>query len=487
MILASLKALSPILVLLATALWVLVDDLLGDSPRQPARTAATGAILSLACVGLVGVHHGLPAESLHPYLRQVLVVDPMSLYFQGLIAILTFLAVLLSHKAFTEEGRHSAEYYSMLLFVGVGEMLAVASIELLTFFVAFELLSLPLYMLAAFRRYNSRSAEAGLKYFLTGALASALMLYGFSFVYGSLGTTQFAEFSLRQPGLGSHGLLVGFLLVLAGMAFKVAAAPFHNWAPDVYDGAPPAVVAYMSSAPKAAMCAVFLRFFWMNLDVRGDYAFSQDWSVVFSVLAMLSMTIGNLAALNQNSVPRMLAYSGVAHIGYLMIGLSACSQQLGGKIGFAACMYYSAAYAVANLAAWGVLVVMQQNGRSLDMAGLRGLGQASPLLALVLMVSLMSLAGVPPLAGFVGKFYIFRVAWDAGMPALVLIAIVNSVISLFYYFRVLRAAYFSDAAEASLTLTFRQRLVLQGCLLSVALIGLWPGVAEWALGGAGVP
>lgn len=487
MILASLKALSPVLVMLATALWVLIDDLLGYSPRQPARTAALGSALALGCVGLVGAHHGLPTASLHPYLQQVLIVDPMSLFFQGLIAILTFLAVLLSHRSFEEEGRHSAEYYSLLLFVGVGEMLAVASIELLTFFVAFELLSLPLYMLAAFRRYHSPSAEAGLKYFLTGALASALMLYGFSWIYGSLGTTQFADFAVRQTGPASHGLLVGLILVLAGMAFKVAAAPFHNWAPDVYEGAPPAVVAYMSSAPKAAMTAVFLRFFWMNLEIRGDYAFPQDWSIIFSVLAMLSMTIGNLAALNQTSVPRMLAYSGIAHIGYLLLGIASCSSQLGGRVGFAACMYYSAAYAFANLAAWGVLVVMQQNGRSLDLDGLKGLAQASPLLALVLLVSLMSLAGVPPLAGFVGKFYVFRVAYDAGLPVVVLIAIVNSVVSLFYYFRVLRAAYFSDAAEGPVTLTFRQRLVLQGCLLAVAVIGLWPGVAEWALKGAGVP
>lgn len=487
MILATLKALSPVLVMLATALWVLIDDLLGDSPRQPARTAASGSVLALVCVGLVGANHGVPADHLHEYVRQVLIVDPMALFFQGIIAILTLLAVLLSHRSFQEEELHSAEYYALLLFVGVGEMLAVASIELLTFFVAFELLSLPLYMLAAFRRYHSRSAEAGLKYFLTGALASALMLYGFSFIYGSLGTTQFAGFAQHAPRLGSHGLLVGLILVLSGMAFKVAAAPFHNWAPDVYEGAPPAVVAYLSSAPKAAITAVLLRFFWMNLDLRGDYSFSQDWSVIFSVLAMLSMTIGNLAALNQTSVPRMLAYSGIAHIGYLLLGIAACSGQHGGKLGIAACMYYSAAYVFANLAAWGVLVVLQQNGRSLDLAGLKGLAQASPLLALVLMISLMSLAGVPPLAGFVGKFYVFRVAYGAGLPVVVLIAIVNSVISLFYYFRVLRAAYFSEAAEGPLTLTIRQRLVLQGCLLAVALIGLWPGVAEWALKGAGAP
>jgi len=493
-ILASLKALSPILVMLATALWVLIDDLLagpagaeGPGSRQSARTAASGSVLALLCVGLVGANHGVPADSLHPYLRHVLVVDPMALFFQGIIVVLTLLAVLLSHRSFQEEGRHSAEYYALLLFVAVGEMLAVSSIELLTFFVAFELLSLPLYMLAAFRRYNSRSAEAGLKYFLTGALASALMLYGFSFVYGTLGTTQFAEFSHRIPAEGSHALLLGLLLVLAGMAFKVAAAPFHNWAPDVYEGAPPAVVAYMSSAPKAAMTAVLLRFFWMSLDAPGNYLFPQDWGIIFSVLAMLSMTIGNLAALNQTSVPRLLAYSGIAHIGYLLLGIASCSSQQGGKVGFAACMYYAAAYVFANLAAWGVLVVMQQNGRTLDIQGFKGLAHASPLLALVLMISLMSLAGVPPLAGFVGKFYVFRVAYDAGMPLVVLIAIVNSVISLFYYFRVLRAAYFSDAPEGPVSLTFRQRLVLQGCLLTVVVIGLWPGVAEWALRGAGVP
>ncbi|MBI3929726.1 MAG: NADH-quinone oxidoreductase subunit N [Armatimonadetes bacterium] len=478
----TLFSLAPELLVCLTALTVLLWDLFStESRRTIVRLCTLGLILAGAAVLMVWSR--IPLE-LHPYAARAMVFDELAMLFKFLTIVLTLLTVWLSEGSFAEESRHPGEYYSMLLFVALGCLVAVSAVEFLTFFVAFELLSLPLYMLAAFRRWRPDSAEAGFKYFLNGALSSALMLYGISWIYGALGTTVFSEFNARLPHSElPYGLLVGFLLVMSALAFKISAAPFHMWAPDVYEGAPTPVVAYLSSVPKAAMVAVLLRIFWVNLDLsETPLAFGTDWFMLFSLMAVLSMTLGNLVALPQTNVKRLMAYSGIAHMGYTLLGLAVCTQAGAGALGAAAAIYYTVIYTVANLGAWGVIIVYSRDVRSETVSSLGGMASRNPFLALVLMVSFLSLAGAPPLAGFVGKLYLFRAVYQAGLMWLVLYAILNSVISLYYYFRVLRSAYFAEPrSEEPVQVPLLANASLVICLLGTVLLGIWPGLARMCL------
>lgn len=478
-------ALSPELLLCATALAVLLADLFG--PRSSAlcvRVASAGLLLTL---GAAWVTAATPPGTLHPFAGGVLTVDPLSQFLKLLIGLLTLLTVWISSDSFAEERRHPGEYYSMLCFSALGMMVVVSATELLTFFVAFELLSIPLYMLAAFRRYNRQSAEAGLKYFLNGAVASALLLFGASWIYGSTGSTHLRDLLIELPRLSAapHALFIGLVMVLSALAFKAAAAPFHMWAPDVYQGAPTPVAAFLSSAPKAAVVAFVLRLFWAHLDPHTDGAVAPDWVLLFAALATLSMILGNLVALPQKNVKRLMAYSGIAHIGYILVGVVGAVGSHAGpegeEFGAGAALFYTFVYTLANLATWAVLIIYQRETDEHSIAELSGLARRSPFLGLVLMLSLLSLAGVPPLAGFVGKIYLFRSVLSA-QPVLVLIGILTSVISLYYYFGILKAAYFEEPADPRpLVIAPLPKAALTVCVLGVVLLGMWPGLAESCL------
>jgi NADH-quinone oxidoreductase subunit N len=326
---------------------------------------------------------------------------------KAVILLLATLSVAFAHSSFREAEQNAGEFYALILFSTLGALLCVSSQDLLMFFVAFELLSLPLYMLCAFRRYHSPSAEAGLKYFINGALSSAILLYGISWLYGSLGTTHLPTIALRYAELehAPAGLYLGCLMILAGLAFKVAAAPFHNWAPDVYSGAPPAVSVFLSTAPKVAMVGFIVRLFWGFLDGSGLYfQLGTDWVFIFVILSVVSMFVGNLSALPQTDVRKILAYSGIAQIGYLFLGLAACSQaNPHPDKALAAVLFYVTVYGISNLGAWAVLTVVGRERENLDLNSLKGLHQRSPMLAACLALCLMSLAGVPPLSGIYGQ------------------------------------------------------------------------------------
>ncbi|MBS2033655.1 NADH-quinone oxidoreductase subunit N, partial [bacterium] len=335
---------------------------------------------------------------------------------------------------------------------------------------------------------NSASAEAGLKYFVNGALSSALMLYGISWIYGSLGSTHLPTLMTNYALAPSppQGFLVGCLLLLSGLGFKVAVAPFHTWAPDVYTGAPPAVSTFLATAPKVTIIGFAIRLFWQSLNTPGQFFnLPVDWVFLFSILAVGSMFVGNLSALPQTDVRKILAYSGVAQMGYVFMGLAACNNAHAQQ-SLSAVLFYTCAYGLSNLGAWAVLAVLARHQERFDLDSLRGLHHRHPAMAACLALCLMSLAGVPPLSGFMGKFYMFRAIYETGLPFLVVMGILNSVISLFYYFRVLKAAYFVEAEEggtsspqapsAGPSLPMAQQLAFQVCLWSNVVLGLWPAV-----------
>jgi NADH-quinone oxidoreductase subunit N len=497
---SSLVQLSPEIAVIFTVFLVLLTDLFPShgaaDPAAPAGTGSRKSAYALSLLGLlvalglteyltVGLDGNFSASELYPSLSRVLVVDSVALFLKGVVLLLSLMAVGLSSGSFSEEQRHPGEYYLLLLVATLGEMMAISSRELLTFFIAFELLSLPLYMLAGFRRYSSESAEAGVKYFITGAISSAFMLYGISWIYGSLRTTVFTEMPQRYAELTSFpsGLLVGILMMTVAFAFKVSAAPFHNWAPDVYSGAPTTVVAYLSTAPKVAMVGVMLRFYWTM--APGFLVLGSAWLALFCLLALFSMTIGNLCALAQTNLKRMMAYSGVAQIGYLMLGLASCSlphvsHHGAGFLGISSSLFFVAIYGVSNLGAWAIVGIVERQSGSCQLESMEGLAQRNPYCAFVLAICLMSLAGVPPLAGFFGKFYLFRAIYQTGIPFLVVFGILNSVISLYYYFKVLRAAYFNSASERpAFSLSLVQKLCLTVCLLVCVGLGLDHNLALW--------
>jgi NADH-quinone oxidoreductase subunit N len=458
---------------------VIVSDLIASSAERSYRLALL--TLAAAFTGTM-VQLSRPMGPTWRFFDAVLAFDTMSAVFSALAVFLAFLAVGISWGSFEEEQQSAGEYYTLLLAATFGAVVVAHAKELLTFFIAFELLSIPLYMLAGFRRYHRKSAEAGLKYFLSGALSSAIFLFGASWIYGAAGSTQYDGIAV---GLGAHPqpTVLGLLMVLAAFAFKISAAPFHMWAPDTYEGAPIPVAAFLSAVPKTVMFAATLRLFFTVAPVM-----EIELMMVVSALSVLSIMIGNLVALTQREITRLAAYSGVAQIGYLLIGVACVLGSLGpNKVNLAAeslgaLLFYLLVYTVTNLAFWLILLTVSRARGSTDLDAFDGLAESSPPLAFALLVCLMSLAGVPPLAGFVGKLCLFRAAFYV-QPAMALFGVIGSVISLVYYFGILRRCYFlkapADAPPISLALATKGLL---GALLLLTLVGgLVPSVAATCL------
>ena len=334
-------------------------------------------------------------------------VDNFSLFFKGFFLVLGALVVLMSVDYVKKNLSHPGEYYGILLFSILGMMLMTAAGELLTAYISLELLSFSLYVLVSHGRNNPKSNEAGIKYILLGAFASALLLYGISQVYGMLGTTRFSEIHAVlafEPSPLNPALLVGLALIVAGLGFKVAAVPFHMWAPDVYEGAPTPITAYLAVGSKAAAFALILRLFSQAFLPAID-----DWQIILVVLAALTMTVGNLVALAQDNIKRMLAYSSVGHVGYLLLGVAALSPLASDGV-----IFHLAGYGVTNLAAFLCVIIFYNATNREDIAGFAGLADRAPYLAMALAVALFSLAGLPFFAGFTTKFYLFTAAAEGG-------------------------------------------------------------------------
>ena len=395
-------------------------------------------------------------------------VDKYSLFFNVIFLVSTILIVLISMNYLGSKDRRQGEYYLLILLATLGMMLMATGNELIVIFLGLELMSLSLYVLAGYFRRSMVSSEAGMKYLLLGAFASGFFLYGIALIYGGAGTTSIPQIaSALTADAKSPLLLAGMFLLVVGFGFKVALVPFHQWAPDVYEGAPTSIAAFISAGPKAAGFAAFLRIFMEALQ-----NLQSEWIVTITILAALTMSVGNLVAIAQRNIKRMLAYSSIAHAGYVLVGLAAAN-----KDGISSAMFYLLVYCVMNIGAFGVVILARtEDSESLMISDYAGLGFKKPLLALFMTVMLLSLAGFPPTAGFVGKFYIFRSAVEAGQIWLVIIGAINTAISAFYYLRVVVAMYMREP-EAELDFLAYPRLLIIALTLAaigVVLIGILP-------------
>jgi NADH-quinone oxidoreductase subunit N len=402
----------------------------------------------------------------------VLVISPLTSLFKIISLALAMFTIALAHPQTAL--RHYSEYVAILLLAAIGLMFLVGSEELLTIFIGLELLGLSLYVLTAFDKIDIYSAEAGLKYFLFGSTASAFTLFGISLVYGMAGSTSLAiiapKLAHTQPLLAA-----GIVMTLVGFAFKIAAAPFHLWAPDAYQGAPIPSAAFIASGSKVASFLVLGKILLIGFGrARGSadwHAMIAGWSPVIATLAAMSILLGNFVALAQTNVRRLLAYSAVAHGGYTLLGLLA-----GDRDGFSATLFYTTIYALTLLGAFGVVAVVRQDTGGDDLQNFVGLGRRSPLLAVCMSIFMLSLAGLPPLAGFFGKFYLFSAAIRAGpnhgLVWLVALALFGSLISLYYYLLVLKAILIDERSTTTSVPETRERLieVTTGVLAALVLL-----------------
>ncbi|MGR3319721.1 MAG: NADH-quinone oxidoreductase subunit N [Candidatus Anammoxibacter sp.] len=422
-----LKSIAPLLILTITALAVLILGLFSSKESKVGYY-----FFSLLGIGLAVLFTVKQFGSTTVSFNGAYVVDNFSIFFNVIILCSTALIVMMSGSYLRREDINYGEYYCLLLFATVGMIIMTSGSNLLMIFLGLEVLSISLYILAGFRRNNVRSTEAALKYFLLGAFTTGFLLFGIAFIYGATGSVDLRVIADFLKGDGSKVtsdpmMLLGLILLIFGFGFKVATVPFHNWVPDVYEGAPTPVTAFFASGPKAAGFAVFFRVFLMSfseLDVH--------WTKILWILAVLTMTVGNLVALKQTSIKRMLAYSSIAHAGYIMIALVSAN-----SLGMASVLFYMVAYALMNIGAFAIVIIMGRKGEEhTQLSDYSGFGYKHPVLAIVMTIFMLSMAGMPPLAGFVGKFYVFSAAIKSGYITLAIIGVINSVISVYYYLRV---------------------------------------------------
>lgn len=403
----------------------------------------------------------------------MLVLDGFSLFFKFLILSIAALVIISSVDYVNKFARFQGEYYALILFSAGGLMLMASTGELISIYVALELSSISLYALVSFLK-DSKSSEAGLKYMILGAISSAVLLFGMAFVYGLTGTTHLDQIADKVSALVSSGqlwdspaLILGMILMVAGFGFKIASVPFQMWVPDVYEGAPTPITAYLSVASKAAGFAVILRVFYTAFGIP---LLSDSWALVFAVLGAISMTIGNVVALAQTNIKRMLGYSSIAHAGYLMVGLAAVS-----SLGRSGILFFLATYALSNLGAFIAIIAISNKTGSDEISDYTGMARRSPVLALVLAFCLISLIGIPPTGGFIAKIYIFNAAIQQDLLWLVIIAVLNSVISAYYYLKVVKVMYVgTPASEEAVPSSIPLRAALAITSLGVLLLGIYP-------------
>ena len=426
------------------------------------------AYLSLATViGAAAGTFALAGSSQQAY-SGMFVVDGFATFFKMVVYLATILSILLSMSFIKVEAIEQGEYYVLLLFALGGMMIMASGADLLSIYLGLELMALSVYVLTGFMRRDRRSNEAAMKYVILGAVSTGILLYGISLVYGLTGTTRLVDIATALSHIdgGDTALVLALVFLISGFAFKVAAFPFHMWAPDVYEGAPTPITAFMSVGPKAAGFAVILRVF---LDAFAGA--SEIWIVVIAVIAVLTLAIGSLVALVQTNIKRMLAYSSIAHAGYALLGLVA-----GGEDGIASVMLYVFIYAFMNMGIFGAVIVMRKGDFvGENIADYTGLSKVRPGFALLMLIFLFSLAGIPPTAGFIAKFYIFVALIQSGNVALAVIAALFSAIAAFFYIRIVMLMDMKEPTGGfDLNLTPAARIALGICGAGTVLIGIFP-------------
>jgi NADH-quinone oxidoreductase subunit N len=402
--------------------------------------------------------------------HHMFVMDRMAIFFKVLVVGATILVILAS-KDYVERFRFfKGEYYFLVLMSALGMMFMASANDLLSMFITLEFSTFGFYVLVAYLREDVASNEAGLKFFILGVFAAGLLAYGISLVYGETGKILFSEIASTA---WTPGLVIGFLLIFAALGFKIGAVPFHSWIPDTYHGAPTPITAFLSIAPKAAAFAILLRLFFVSLA-----ALKPAWVLLLVGVSILSMTYGNIVAIAQKNIKRLLAYSGIAQIGNVLIGLAA-----GTKMGEDAILFYLLTYLFANLGAFAVVIAVSNLIRSDEIEDYNGLNRRSPFLAFAMLMFLLSLAGVPPLAGFIGKLYIFLAAIKQELYTLIIVGLVNIVISMYYYLVIVKKMYINEPTDRSpLAVSPSMQAVIYVGLAGTLILGIYPKpFIEWAV------
>ncbi|WP_188049108.1 NADH-quinone oxidoreductase subunit N [Flavobacterium sp. GP15] len=428
----------------------------------------TKAIVPITIVGLLAVLGLTISEynSTESYYNNMIVVSKFSTTFSSLFIVLTIFLVGLSHNFYEKHQSKISDYIAIKIFLLAGSVAMVSFGNLAMFFLGIEVLSIALYVLAASDRLNLKSNEAGMKYFLMGSFASGIILFGICMIYGAMGSFDVSDISaMSQSAELPIWFPIGIVLVTIGMLFKIAAVPFHFWAPDVYEGSPTMTTALMSTLAKVvAMATLYKLLSVMNADI------SESFKIVVVVISIASMTIGNIMALRQNNVKRMLAFSGISHAGFMLMTLLSLSTSAGSLL------YYASAYALAGIAAFSVIIYVCKNRDNEDIVNFHGLGKNNPLLAAVLTASLLSMAGIPIFAGFFAKLVLFSQTIESGYLVLVIVAVVNSIISVGYYFKLILAMYTKEPNEEKKATPFViYAVAVVAIVLNIAL-GLFPSL-----------
>ncbi len=435
-----LSAATPEIFLFIVAMALLMVGVFAPAARAAAVVGRLALLSLVVALVMVLMQDGAKVATF----ENMFIVDRFSIFMKVLVLIGSALTLLMSGRFFAEMNARKFEYPVLVVLATLGMMMMISANDLIALYMGLEIQSLALYVLAAFLRDQERSTEAGLKYFVLGALSSGMLLYGASMVYGFAGTTQFAALAeVLKGGEVAPGIIIGIVFIAAGLAFKVSAVPFHMWTPDVYEGAPTPVTAFFAVAPKVAAIALFLR---VMLEPFGGIA--AEWRQVIVFLSVASMILGAFAAIRQNNIKRLMAYSSIGHVGYALLGLA-----VGTSEGIRAVLVYMAIYLTMNIGTFACILAMRRQGQYVEqIPDLAGLSKRNLPMAIIMMLLMFSLAGVPPLAGFFGKFYVFKAvmemsALSSGWTVLAVIGVLSSVVGAFYYLRIVKVMFFDEAVE----------------------------------------
>lgn len=457
--------LSPELFLTAAGLLVLSLSVFVKKQHEEFLAFLTVLATGVA-IGLLLFLSGHEGRS-EPILSGMFVLDNFAIFFKLLMLVSIALTALASVRFVGSSPYPGGEYYALLLFTGVGMLFMVSGNNLVSIYVALELMALSSYVLAGYFKGEIKSTEAALKYFVLGAFSSGVLLYGLSLIYGMTGEMGLPELAKAFASTGKTNLLlVGILLILAGLLFKIAAVPFHVWTPDVYEGAPTPVTAFFSVGPKLAAYAILARIFYVAFP-----KFHADWGLIVAIVAAATMVFGNVAALLQSNVKRMLAYSSIAHAGYALIGVIGFRTEFG----LWGILVYLLAYTFMNFGVFALVVFLETKGYAAEsVSDFNGLARRNMAAAVVMLVFLLSLAGIPPTAGFIGKYYLFTAAMKAGYAWLAVLAVLMSALSLFYYFRIAAAMFFTEGEGAPLRSSYALTTAVLICAVATVLVGVVP-------------
>lgn len=473
---SDIVAILPELVIVAGACLVLIlDPILHSSKKEWL------AWISLGALAMAFIMTASTLNTTRLAFNDLISLDPYSGFFKLLLYVITGLTLLFSLAYLKAERIHLAEYYGFLLLALTGMMVMVSGADLLIIYLGMELMSISLYILAGFKRGESRSLEASAKYFVLGAFSSAILLYGISLLFGIAGSTQLSTIAgvVQNQGLDDPGLVLAMVLLVAGFGFKLSAVPFHMWTPDVYEGAPTSVTAFMAVASKVASFGAFLRVF-----LEGLAGIKAHWHILFLIICIATLVLGNVVALVQTNIKRMLAYSSIAHAGYALIGVVVASQVEASveaqTFGVSSVLLYLAVYSFMTMGAFGMIGMLRRGGlEGEDIQDFTGLAKRQPFMGFLMLIFMLSLAGIPPTAGFIGKFYLFLAAVDAGLTWLAVLAVLFSVVGAFYYLRIVMVMYMQDPQPDAGILPKVQlspvMIVVFACALAgVFVLGLYP-------------